>query len=104
MTEDGIISEVLTTEPGTNKYQLTDVGDRLLMPGVIDPHAHINEPGRTEWEGFNTATRAAIAGGITTLVDMPLKSSPVTTTLQALKEKIAGSKINYIPTLAFGEA
>src|SRR5690348_5754406 len=44
----------------------------ILIPGVIDPHVHINEPGRTEWEGFETATRAAAAGGITTLIDMPL--------------------------------
>src|SRR6188508_412627 len=57
-----------------------DAGNDVVMPGIIDPHVHINEPGRTEWEGFNTATRAAAAGGITTLVDMPLNSSPVTTT------------------------
>ena len=58
------------------------------MPGVIDPHVHINEPGRTDWEGFDTATKAAIAGGITTLVDMPLNSSPVTTTVKAFDEKV----------------
>ena len=53
----------------------------VLMPGVIDAHVHINEPGRTEWEGFETATKAAVAGGTTMLVDMPLNSSPVTTTV-----------------------
>lgn len=64
-----------------------DCGDSVVMPGLIDTHVHINEPGRTEWEGFTTATRAAAAGGITTLIDMPLNSSPVTTTVEALQEK-----------------
>jgi allantoinase len=62
------------------------------MPGVIDVHVHVNEPGRTEWEGFETATQAAAAGGTTTIVDMPLNASPVTTTLKALEEKLAASK------------
>ena len=52
-----------------------DVGDHILMPGIIDAHVHINEPGRTHWEGFDTATQAAAAGGITTVVDMPLNAS-----------------------------
>jgi len=64
-----------------------DVGDSVVMPGLVDTHAHINEPGRTEWEGFETATRAAAAGGITTVIDMPLNSIPATTTLQALQAK-----------------
>src|SRR5262245_2640563 len=54
-----------------------DVGELVLLPGLVDTHVHINEPGRTDWEGFESATRAAAAGGITTLVDMPLNSSPV---------------------------
>jgi allantoinase len=62
------------------------------MPGVIDVHLHINEPGRTEWEGFVTATRAAAAGGITSLVDMPLNSSPVTVSVNALQQKIKASE------------
>jgi allantoinase len=66
-----------------------DFGNWLLLPGLVDTHVHINEPGRTEWEGFETATAAAAAGGITTLVDMPLNCSPVTTSPQALKEKIS---------------
>ena len=53
-------------------FQVIDVGDLVLMPGVVDSHVHVNEPGRTEWEGFISATRAAAAGGITTIVDMPL--------------------------------
>ncbi|MER3497475.1 MAG: allantoinase AllB [Chitinophagaceae bacterium] len=65
-----------------------EVGDKVLMPGIVDPHVHINEPGRTNWEGFETATKAAVAGGITTLVDMPLNSSPVTTSVKAFEEKI----------------
>ena len=64
-----------------------DLGDLALLPGLVDPHVHVNEPGRTEWEGFATATRAAAAGGITTLVDMPLNSLPETTTVAALEAK-----------------
>lgn len=60
----------------------------ILMPGLIDTHVHINEPGRTEWEGFATATRAAAAGGITTLIDMPLNSIPPTTTVAGFKTKL----------------
>ena len=64
-----------------------DYGDLVIMPGVVDSHVHVNEPGRTEWEGFETATRAAAAGGITTIVDMPLNSIPPTTTVAALQTK-----------------
>ena len=61
--------------------------DEVLLPGLVDTHVHVNEPGRTEWEGFGTATRAAAAGGVTTIVDMPLNSVPATTTVAALEEK-----------------
>ncbi len=61
--------------------------DEVLLPGVVDTHVHVNEPGRTEWEGFATATRAAAAGGTTTLLDMPLNSLPSTTSLEALRVK-----------------
>jgi allantoinase len=64
-----------------------DLGDLVLMPGVVDSHVHVNEPGRTEWEGFDTATRAAAAGGVTTIVDMPLNSIPPTTSVAALLTK-----------------
>ena len=52
--------------------QVIDAGQKLVMPGVVDSHVHVNEPGRTQWEGYQTATRAAAAGGVTTIVDMPL--------------------------------
>jgi allantoinase len=66
---------------------LRDLGDLVLMPGLVDSHVHINEPGRTEWEGFETATQAAAAGGVTTLVDMPLNCVPETITAEALEDK-----------------
>lgn len=71
---------------------LEDVGDLVLMPGLVDTHVHVNEPGRTEWEGFATATRAAAAGGVTTIVDMPLNASPPTTTLAAFEAKAAATE------------
>lgn len=66
-----------------------DYGELVIMPGVVDSHVHVNEPGRTAWEGFETATRAARAGGTTTIVDMPLNSIPPTTSLAALETKRA---------------
>src|SRR5438094_5051074 len=66
---------------------IDDAADAVVMPGVVDTHVHVNEPGRTDWEGFATATRAAAAGGVTTIVDMPLTSVPVTTTVAALRQK-----------------
>ncbi len=66
-----------------------DVGSAVLMAGLVDTHVHVNEPGRAEWEGFETATRAAAAGGVTTILDMPLNSIPATTTLDALEQKRA---------------
>ncbi len=68
------------------------LGDRVLLPGLVDSHVHINEPGRTEWEGFATATRAAAAGGVTTLVDMPLNCIPEITCVRALEEKRAAAQ------------
>src|SRR5205809_1659232 len=65
-----------------------DYGDLVIMPGLVDSHVHVNEPGRTEWEGFETATRAAAAGGVTTIVDMPLNSIPPTVSLAALQQKV----------------
>jgi allantoinase len=67
-----------------------DVGDLVVAPGLVDSHVHVNDPGR-DWEGFDTATRAAAAGGVTTIVDMPLNSSPVTTSVAAFAAKVAAS-------------
>jgi allantoinase len=68
---------------------LRDFGTDVVMPGIVDSHVHVNEPGRTDWEGFETATRAAAAGGITTIIDMPLNSIPATTTAEAVAAKVA---------------
>jgi allantoinase len=69
--------------------KLFEVGDdSVVMPGLVDTHVHVNSPGRTEWEGFRSATRAAAAGGVTTLIDMPLNSIPPTTTLDGFKTKL----------------
>ncbi len=70
-------------------YSVLDVGSLVVSPGVVDCHVHVNEPRRTEWEGYETATRAAAAGGVTSLVDMPLNCIPVTTTRAALETKLA---------------
>ena len=84
---DGRIAAVTAYEPGPGDY-----GDAVIMPGVVDTHVHVNEPGRTEWEGFRSATRAAAAGGITTLVDMPLNSVPVTVSARAFREKLEATR------------
>ena len=90
--ENGRISAILPYDADVNNAAFTDVGNRAILPGVIDPHVHINEPGRTDWEGFDTATRAALAGGLTTLVDMPLNSAPVTTSVANLEIKRAATQ------------
>lgn len=87
LIKDGKIADVTNELPGADML-VTELGSKILMPGIIDPHVHINEPGRADWEGFDTATKAALAGGVTTLVDMPLNSSPVTTTSKAFDEKL----------------
>jgi allantoinase len=91
VVSDGRIEAVVRREDAPAGVEVVDVGDRVVSPGIVDSHVHINEPGRTVWEGFETATRAAAAGGVTTLVDMPLNSSPVTTTVAALDEKRAAA-------------
>ncbi|RTQ50056.1 allantoinase AllB [Hymenobacter gummosus] len=87
--EGGRIAAVLPENEPLD-VPVTDVGTRALLPGLIDPHVHLNEPGR-DWEGFDTGTRAALAGGLTTLVDMPLNSSPVTTSVAAFEQKLAAT-------------
>jgi allantoinase len=73
-------------------YTVHDFGERALLPGLVDSHVHLNDPGRSEWEGFETATRAAAAGGCTFLVDMPLNCLPATTTVAALEAKRAAAE------------
>ena len=77
---------------GAPEATLIDAGSMVVMPGLVDSHVHVNEPGRTDWEGFASATRAAAAGGITTLVDMPLNSIPSTTPVAALEAKRAAAQ------------
>ena len=89
---DGEILEVLAGRVEGGGIPFESVGDKVVMPGVIDAHVHINEPGRTGWEGFETATKAAAAGGITTMIEMPLNASPVTTTMDAFKLKLEAAK------------
>jgi len=85
---DGVIVDILSLHNIPDGIIVEDYGDLVIMPGLVDTHVHINEPGRTEWEGFETATQAAAAGGVTTLVDMPLNSSPVTTSVDAFNKKL----------------
>jgi len=94
---DGVAPDTIRIERGTiaevARYDvaarggLFDAGDLIVSPGIVDTHVHVNEPGRSDWEGFETATRAAAAGGVTTIVDMPLNSIPATTNAAALEAK-----------------
>ena len=89
---DGKIRDVLPGRVEREGVPFESFGDKVIMPGVIDAHVHINEPGRTEWEGFETATKAAAAGGITTMIEMPLNADPVTITAEALRIKFEAAK------------
>jgi allantoinase len=87
--ENGVIDRIVEyASEDPIGASIFNAGDQVVSPGLVDTHVHINEPGRTDWEGFDTATRAAAAGGVTTLVDMPLNSVPATTTAAALRAKI----------------
>lgn len=86
VVQEGVIASL---EPYGAPLEVTDeLGDTALLPGAVDTHVHVNEPGRTEWEGFATATAAAAAGGVTTIVDMPLNSIPATNDAEALRAKV----------------
>ncbi len=87
----GIVSAITEFDDIPGGAPVHEAGDSAVMPGIVDTHVHINEPGRTEWEGFSTATRAAAAGGVTTLVEMPLNSIPTTITAAAYREKLAAA-------------
>ncbi|XP_020797913.1 uncharacterized protein LOC110176043 [Drosophila serrata] len=96
---EGIIRRVLRSPQEVNTYlynteseAVYDFGDLVLMPGLIDPNVHINEPGRKDWEGFASATKAAAAGGITTIIDRPTNATPATVSVTALKAKTATAR------------
>ena len=87
----GVIAKISSFEDIQGHQTVYEAGELVIMPGLVDTHVHINEPGRTEWEGFWTATQAAAAGGVTTLIEMPLNSIPATTTAAAYREKTAAA-------------
>jgi len=89
---DGVIVAVSAYDDVPAGCAALEAGEALVMPALVDPHVHVNEPGRAQWEGFETATRAAAAGGVTTLIDMPLNSIPATTTPAALRAKRAAAE------------
>jgi len=88
---DGVITKISGFDDVSPATEIYEAGNFAVMPGLVDTHVHINEPGRAEWEGFATATRAAAAGGITTLIEMPLNSIPATTSVTAFQEKLAAA-------------
>jgi allantoinase len=89
--EEHIKAVVSPDQVPADRYNIHDFGEAAILPGLVDSHVHINDPGRTEWEGFETATRAAAAGGYTMVVDMPLNCLPATTTVAALEAKRAAA-------------
>jgi allantoinase len=95
------ISSISIYEDVPAGAELIEAFDSIVMPGLVDTHVHVNEPGRTEWEGFETATRAAAAGGVTTIVDMPLNSVPATTTLDGLETKLDAARDKLHVDVAF---
>jgi allantoinase len=87
----GVIAKISAYDDIPAAFIPYEAGNLAVMPGLVDTHVHINEPGRTEWEGFTTATRAAAADGITTLIEMPLNSIPATTSANAFHDKLAAA-------------
>jgi allantoinase len=89
----GRIAAIASYDQLSNNCEIVEAGENsIVMAGLVDTHVHVNEPGRTDWEGFETATRAAAAGGVTTIVDMPLNSIPATTTLDSFNEKLEAAR------------
>jgi allantoinase len=89
---DGIIAEISDFADLPENSNVYEAEENVVLPGLVDAHVHINEPGRAEWEGFATATRAAAAGGVTTLIEMPLNSVPATTKVEGFQQKIASTQ------------
>src|SRR5919199_5181508 len=88
----GRVAAVRAFEDVPAGCEVLEAGERVVLPGLVDSHVHVNEPGRTRWEGFETATKAAARGGTTTIVDMPLNSVPPTTTLEGLRQKLEAAE------------
>ena len=88
----GIRDEILPRSSFPTDVTYIDYSPKILLPGIVDAHVHLNEPGRTEWEGFWTGTQAAAFGGVTTVIDMPLNSIPPTTTVHGFDEKIKAAR------------
>jgi len=101
ITGERITSVTAYDAPPAGDHVIDLADDEVLLPGLVDTHVHVNEPGRTEWEGFATATRAAAAGGVTTLLDMPLNCIPPTTTVAALNEKRAVAEDQVLVDVGF---
>jgi allantoinase len=102
LIRNGVIQSVGAYDDVPANCDVIEIGDDcVVMPGLVDTHVHVNEPGRTEWEGFQTATRAAAAGGVTTIVEMPLNSIPPTTTLENFREKLAAAKAQCVVDVGF---
>ena len=92
LVRDGRITRVGAYHEQAPAIPLVDAGSLVVMPGLVDTHVHLNDPGRADWEGFESGTRAAAAGGVTTLVDMPLNSIPATTTCNGLQSKLVAAQ------------
>ena len=101
LVKDGRIEEILRGGEVPASKSLVDAGDYAVIPALVDAHVHVNEPGRADWEGYLTATKAAAAGGVGTIVDMPLNCSPVTTSRRALKAKLDALKGKLAVDAAF---
>ncbi|KAF3504956.1 hypothetical protein F2Q69_00042027 [Brassica cretica] len=116
LTPDGLISGSVEVNGGVivsvvkeedwykeqrSRVKVTDYGEAVIMPGLVDVHAHLDDPGRSEWEGFPSGTKAAAAGGITTLIDMPLNSDPSTVSPETLKLKIEAAKKRILVDVGF---
>ena len=99
--EDGTFRKIAAFDDVPAGADVFEAGDLVVSPGIVDTHVHVNEPGRTDWEGFDTATRAAAAGGVTAIVDMPLNSIPATTTVRGLREKQACARPQCHVDVAF---
>ena len=98
---EGVVSEIAGLEELSAIDEITLPDEQVLLPGMIDTHVHINDPGRSDWEGFETATRAALKGGYTTLVDMPLNSLPSTVSVAALETKKEAAQANCFVDMGF---